>query len=49
MRAVYVAFGQAQGYMELPPGSGNRRLLDVHGEPFTQLKLLEIESRSMIL
>ena len=31
MRAVYVAFGEAQGYMELPPGSGNKRLLDVHG------------------
>jgi hypothetical protein len=31
MRAVYVALGEAQGYMELPPGSGNKRLFDVHG------------------
>jgi hypothetical protein len=29
--AVYVAFGEALGYMEMPPGSGNYQLLDVHG------------------
>ncbi len=29
--AVYVAFGEAMGYMEMPPGSGNRQLVDVHG------------------
>jgi len=28
---VYVAFGKAWGYMEQPPGSGNRNLLNVHG------------------
>ena len=30
-RAVYLAFGQALGYMENPPNSGSYRLLDVHG------------------
>lgn len=29
--AVYAAIGQAQGFMEVPPGSGHRRWLDVHG------------------
>lgn len=29
--AVYFCFGKAQGQMELPPGSGNLQLLDVHG------------------
>jgi hypothetical protein len=29
--AAYVAFGRALGFMEMPPGSGTRRLLDVHG------------------
>lgn len=29
--AVYAAIGQAQGKMEVPPGSGQRRWLDVHG------------------
>jgi hypothetical protein len=29
--AVYVAFGEALGYMEMPPNSGNYQLLDVHG------------------
>lgn len=29
--AIYIAFGEALGYMEMPPGSGNRQLLDVHG------------------
>jgi hypothetical protein len=29
--AAYVAFGRALGFMEMPPGSGNRQLLDVHG------------------
>lgn len=29
--AVYVAFGEGLGFMESPPGSGIRRLLDVHG------------------
>ena len=28
---VYVAFGEARGYMEQPPGSGNYNLLNVHG------------------
>jgi len=28
---VYVAFGRAMGYMEVPPGSGNYQYLDVHG------------------
>ncbi|MFN8841276.1 MAG: DUF1566 domain-containing protein [Burkholderiales bacterium] len=30
-RAAYFAFGRALGWMEMPPGSGIRRLLDVHG------------------
>lgn len=30
-RAVYIAFGRALGWMEMPPGSGNWRLLDAHG------------------
>jgi len=30
-RAAYFAFGRALGWMEMPPGSGARRLLDVHG------------------
>ncbi len=30
-KAVYVCFGRATGWMESPPGSGNYRLLDVHG------------------
>jgi len=29
--AVYVAFGEAEGYMEQPPNSGNYSLQDVHG------------------
>jgi hypothetical protein len=29
--AVYIAFGEALGYMEMPPNSGNFQLLDVHG------------------
>ena len=29
--AVYVTFGRAQGFMEIPPDSGNYQLLDVHG------------------
>jgi len=29
--AVYVAFGEALGFMQMPPNSGNYRLLDVHG------------------
>ncbi len=29
--AVYIAFGQAWGYMELPPDSGSYTLLNVHG------------------
>ena len=29
--AAYVAFGRAQGFMEVPPGSENFQLLDVHG------------------
>jgi hypothetical protein len=29
--AVYIAFGTAFGYMEVPPGSGNYNLWDVHG------------------
>lgn len=29
--AVYVAFGEAQGQMEMPQNSGNFNLLDVHG------------------
>ena len=29
--AVYVTFGRAEGYMEMPRGSGRYRLLDVHG------------------
>ena len=29
--AVYVAFGRAMGWMQIPPGSGGFRLLDVHG------------------
>ena len=30
-RAVYFAFGRALGWMEMPPGSGARTLIDVHG------------------
>ncbi len=30
-RAVYLCFGEALGFMEMPPGSGNYVLLDVHG------------------
>ncbi len=30
-KAVYVAFGEAPGFMETPPGSGNYILMDVHG------------------
>jgi len=30
-KAVYVAFGEALGFMETPPGSGNYILMDVHG------------------
>jgi len=29
--AVYIAFGEALGWMETPPGSGNYQLLNVHG------------------
>jgi len=29
--AAYVAFGRALGYMQMPPQSGNYRLMDVHG------------------
>jgi hypothetical protein len=29
--AVYVSFGEALGWMEMPPNSGNFQLLDVHG------------------
>lgn len=31
MGGVYVAFGEALGFMEQPPNSGNYNLLDVHG------------------
>jgi hypothetical protein len=30
-KAVYLAFGEALGFMESPPGSGNYVLMDVHG------------------
>jgi hypothetical protein len=30
-RGCYVAFGEGQGYMEMPPDSGNYVFLDVHG------------------
>jgi hypothetical protein len=30
-KAVYICFGEALGFMEQPPNSGNYRLLDVHG------------------
>ncbi len=30
-KAVYVAFGEALGFMEVPPNSGNYVLMDVHG------------------
>lgn len=29
--AVYIAFGRATGWMQIPPGQGEYRLLDVHG------------------
>jgi hypothetical protein len=29
--AAYISFGEALGYMEMPPNSGNYQLLDVHG------------------
>ncbi len=31
MAGVYVAFGRALGYMQMPPNSGNYVLMDVHG------------------
>jgi hypothetical protein len=31
IKAVYVAFGEALGFMEVPPNSGNYILMDVHG------------------
>lgn len=31
MGAVYVSFGRALGWMQMPPNSGNYQLLDVHG------------------
>jgi hypothetical protein len=30
-KAVYLAFGRAMGWMQMPPGSGPARLIDVHG------------------
>ncbi|MCB0298327.1 MAG: DUF1566 domain-containing protein, partial [Calditrichaeota bacterium] len=30
-KAVYLAFGEALGFMEIPPNSGNYILMDVHG------------------
>ena len=30
-KAVYFAFGRAMGWMQMPPGSGQARLIDVHG------------------
>jgi hypothetical protein len=30
-KAVYVAFGEALGFMQMPPNSGNYVLMDVHG------------------
>lgn len=30
-QAVYIAFGEGQGYMQMPPGRGSYRLIDVHG------------------
>ncbi len=30
-KAAYVAFGPALGWLEVPPGSGQWRLLDIHG------------------
>jgi len=29
--AIYIAFGRAMGYMQMPPNSGNVRFIDVHG------------------
>lgn len=29
--AIYIAFGRATGWMQIPPGQGEYRLLDVHG------------------
>jgi hypothetical protein len=29
--AVYISFGEALGWMEMPPNSGNFQLVDVHG------------------
>jgi hypothetical protein len=31
IKSVYVAFGEALGFMEVPPNSGNYVLMDVHG------------------
>ena len=31
VKAVYVCFGEALGFMEIPPNSGNYQLMDVHG------------------
>lgn len=30
-KAVYIAFGRALGWMRMPPGSAEHRLIDVHG------------------
>jgi hypothetical protein len=30
-KAVYIAFGEALGFMQMPPNSGNYVLMDVHG------------------
>ena len=29
--AVYLCFGRGMGYLQMPPGSGNLRFIDVHG------------------
>ncbi|MHB0935400.1 MAG: hypothetical protein ACYDCO_21630 [Armatimonadota bacterium] len=29
--AVHVCFGRGMGYLQMPPGLGNRRFIDVHG------------------
>jgi hypothetical protein len=31
IKAIYIAFGEALGFMEMPPNSGNYFLMDVHG------------------
>ncbi len=45
-RAAYIAFGRALGWMEAPPGSGQKRLLDVHGAGAQRADLKEGDAKN---